>query len=130
MSAETGAVGVTAIIEMVVQAIELVAVSILAAGVVYAFVVAVFRLSRGTAWPVVYRSTRVGLGRALLLGLEVLIAADIIATVALELSLANAAALGVIVIIRTFLSWAIELETDGRWPWQAAQHEGTGTAED
>jgi uncharacterized membrane protein len=56
----------------------------------------------------------------LLLGLEVLIAADIIATVALELSLTNAASLGLIVLIRTFLSWAIEVETDGRWPWQGA----------
>lgn len=124
MSAVTAAVNVTAIIEVVVQIIELVAVSILAAGVAYALVGAVYRLARGAAWPAVYRSTRVGLGRALLLGLEVLIAADIIATVALELTLSNVAALGLIVVIRTFLSWAIELETDGHWPWQTARPHG------
>lgn len=111
-----------------VQIIELVAVSILAAGVAYALVGAVYRLARGAAWPVVYRSTRVGLGRALLLGLEVLIAADIIATVALELSLSNVAALALIVVIRTFLSWAIELETDGHWPWQTARSHGPDEA--
>lgn len=120
---------VMTVIEMIVQIIELIAVGILAVGVAYTLGVAVYRLSTDTAWPVVYRSTRQGLGRALLLGLEVLIAADIIATVALELSLANAAALGLIVVIRTFLSWAIELETEGRWPWQAASPEETGTVD-
>lgn len=111
------------IIEMIVRIIEMVAIAILALGVAYALGRGIHRLFRGTSWPAVYRSTREGLGRALLLGLEILIAADIIATVVLELSLSNAAALGLIVVIRTFLSWAIELETEGRWPWQAAQHD-------
>lgn len=65
-----------------------------------------------------YRSMRRGIGKALLLGLEVLVAGDIIRTVALEPTLRAALTLGIIVIIRTFLSWSIELETDGRWPWQ------------
>jgi uncharacterized membrane protein len=110
----------TTIVEAVVTVIELVAIVILAGGVAYVLGAAILQLLRRTDYPVVYRATRKSLGRVLLLGLEVLIAADIIATVALELTLANAAALGLIVIIRTFLSWAIEVETDGRWPWQAA----------
>jgi uncharacterized membrane protein len=113
----------TTIVEMIVLAIEFIAVGILAIGVAVMLGLAVFRLVGRTAWPEVYRSTREGLGRVLLLGLEVLIAADIIATVALELTLTNAASLGLIVLIRTFLSWAIEVETDGHWPWQAARQE-------
>jgi uncharacterized membrane protein len=56
--------------------------------------------------------------RALLLGLEILVAADIIRTVALEPTLANVAILGLLVLIRTFLSWTLVVETEERWPWQ------------
>ena len=58
------------------------------------------------------------MARALLLGLEILVAADIIRTVALEPTLNAIAALGLLVVIRTFLSWAIVVEQEGRWPWQ------------
>jgi uncharacterized membrane protein len=58
------------------------------------------------------------LGRALLIGLEILVAADVVRTVALEPTLVNVATLGLLVIIRTFLSWSIVLEVEGRWPWQ------------
>ena len=108
------------LIELAVIAIELVAVAILALGVVFSLGRAVLRRVQGRSWEAVFVETRLGLGRALLLGLEVLIAADIILTVALELTLPNVAALGVLVLIRTFLSWAIEVETEGHWPWQAA----------
>ncbi len=56
----------------------------------------------------------------LLLGLDLLIAADVIRTVTLEPTLENVAALGLLVIVRTFLSWSLVLETEGRWPWQQA----------
>jgi uncharacterized membrane protein len=65
-----------------------------------------------------YRELKVQLGRALLLGLEILVAADIIRTVALEATLESVAVLGLLVLIRTFLSWALEVEIEGRWPWQ------------
>ena len=65
-----------------------------------------------------YHATRSGLGRVLLLGLEVLVAGDIINTVAVEPTPVGIAVLAGIVAIRTFLSWAIQLETEGRWPWQ------------
>jgi uncharacterized membrane protein len=65
-----------------------------------------------------YRRYRHELGRAILLGLEVLIAADIVRTVAFEPSMQNLQGLAFIVAIRTFLSWSLALELEGRWPWQ------------
>jgi len=65
-----------------------------------------------------YEQYRSRLGRALLLGLELLVAADVVRTVALEPTLPNILALGLLVLIRTFLSWSIVLEVEGRWPWQ------------
>jgi uncharacterized membrane protein len=65
-----------------------------------------------------YAGFRAALGRAMLLGLEILIAADVVRTAALDPSLQNIAALGVLVIVRTFLSWSIVVEIEGRWPWQ------------
>ena len=58
------------------------------------------------------------LGRSILTGLELLVAADIIRTVAVEPTLQSVLVLGLIVIIRTFLSFSLEVEIDGRWPWQ------------
>jgi uncharacterized membrane protein len=65
-----------------------------------------------------YRQLRMRLGKTLLLGLEILVAADIVRTVALEATLQSILALGLLVLIRTFLSWALEVEIEGRWPWQ------------
>jgi len=68
-----------------------------------------------------YDHYRRRLGRAILIGLELLVAADIIRTVAAPLELRNVAALGLVVLIRTVLSLSIEVEITGRWPWRAAQ---------
>jgi uncharacterized membrane protein len=65
-----------------------------------------------------YAGYRSALGRAMLLGLEILIAADVVRTAALDPSLKNIVALGALVLVRTFLSWSIILEIEGRWPWQ------------
>jgi uncharacterized membrane protein len=65
-----------------------------------------------------YRQLRLRLGRILLLGLEILVAADIVRTVALEATLESVLVLALLVLIRTFLSWALEVEIEGRWPWQ------------
>ena len=65
-----------------------------------------------------YNDYRHKVGRALILGLEILVAADIIRTVVLEPTLANVLVLGLLVLIRTFLSWALVLEIEERWPWQ------------
>jgi len=61
---------------------------------------------------------RAQVGRTLLIGLEILVAADIIQTVALDPTLEHIATLGLLVLVRTFLSWSIILELEGRWPWQ------------
>lgn len=70
-----------------------------------------------------YRELKVHLGKALLLGLEILVAADVIRTVALEATLSSVAVLGLLVLIRTFLSWALVVEIEGRWPWQPKRGE-------
>ena len=59
------------------------------------------------------------LGRALVLSLELLVAADVIRTVALEFTLSNLAVLALLVVVRTLLSWSLTVEMEGRWPWQA-----------
>ena len=65
-----------------------------------------------------YRTYRQELGRAILLGLEFLVAGDIIRTVGVSPTLENVFVLALIVVIRTFLSMALQLEVEGRWPWQ------------
>lgn len=66
----------------------------------------------------VYRLYRQLLGRSILLGLELLVAADIIRTVAVTPTFESVGVLAIIVLIRTFLSFSLELEITGRWPWQ------------
>ena len=67
-----------------------------------------------------YQRYRQDLGRAILLGLEVLVAADIVRTVAFTPTMDSLIVLAMIVAIRTFLSWSLALELEGRWPWQRA----------
>ena len=68
-----------------------------------------------------YRSFRLMLGRAILVGLELLVAGDIIRTVAQDPTLSGLVVLAGVVVIRTFLSFSMELEINGRWPWQNPQ---------
>jgi uncharacterized membrane protein len=74
---------------------------------------------RAAGGGVVYRSFRNRLGRAIILGLELLVAADILRTISAEPTLRQVVVLGLIVLIRTFLSFSLEIELEGRWPWQA-----------
>jgi len=80
-----------------------------------------FLLGLKTDFNIAYRSYRQGLGRAILLGLEFLIAGDIIRTVVVAPTLENVLILALIVIIRTFLSMALQLEVEGRWPWKRSE---------
>lgn len=79
----------------------------------------------GGSWSEAYHRFRTRLARAILLGLEFLVAADIIGTVAVEPTLDNLAVLGLIVLIRTFLSFSLEIEIEGRLPWRKATSPGT-----
>ena len=104
------------IIQTVGEVIDVVGVLAIVIGVVYAILDAALRGLRRKS-PIYTRFRRV-LGRAILLGLELLVAADIIKTVAVTPTLDSVVVLAIIVLIRTFLSWSLELEISGRWPWQ------------
>ncbi|MEZ4506621.1 MAG: DUF1622 domain-containing protein [Thermomicrobiales bacterium] len=110
-------------VEYLALVIEVLAVCVIAVGVLYA--VGSFLIARhGTPQLKHYdREFRARLGNSLLIGLEILVAADIIRTVALEPTLENVAILGILVLVRTFLSWSLVVEIEGRWPWQAAAAE-------
>lgn len=73
-----------------------------------------------------YMGYRVVVGKSLLIGLELLVAADIIRTVALEATLPNLASLALLVLIRTALGWSLSVEIEGHWPWQRAALAGGG----
>jgi uncharacterized membrane protein len=103
------------------RVVELAGVVVLLLGALLAGGAFARRLSRRVVFQDAYHGLRADLGRAILLGLELLVIADIIGTVAIEPTLQNLGVLAVIVAIRTFLSFALELEVSGRWPWQRAQ---------
>ena len=96
--------------------LDLVGVLVVAVGSLLSL--ARFLLHRGVQFSESYRVLREDVGRAILLGLEFLIAGDIIRSVVVDPTLANILTLGLIVLIRTFLSMTLQLEVEGRWPWQ------------
>ena len=104
------------IIEGIGKTIDAIGVAVIAVGAIAALVMtyAKGRRAEGGA----YEFFRRRLGRAILLGLEFLVAADIIRTVAVTPSAESVAVLGGIVLIRTFLSFSLQLEVTGAWPWQ------------
>jgi uncharacterized membrane protein len=106
-------------IELVGKAVDAAGVFVIVAGVVVATVFFLINTQRRENPNDTFRRYRQGLGRALLLGLEVLVAADIIRTVAITPTFQSVGILALIVVIRTFLSWSLEVELEGRWPWQA-----------
>ncbi len=110
-------------IELAALAIELIAVAIITGAIVYAISHYLFQSILRPDEGGQYQQLKVRLGKALLLGLEILVAADIIRTVALEATLESVAVLGLLVLIRTFLSWALVVEIEGRWPWQAKRED-------
>jgi uncharacterized membrane protein len=106
-------------VEYAATGIELLAVAIIVTAILVATVVYLYRLLSRRADETTYARYRHGVARALVLALEILVAADIIRTVALEPSVTNVAILGLLVLIRTFLSWSLVVEIEERWPWQA-----------
>src|SRR3954454_2849253 len=103
-------------IEKVGKIIDSVGVAIIVGGAILAAVIAARGLAARQAE--VYADFRKFLGRSILLGLELLVAADIIRTVAVTPTVKSVSVLAGIVLIRTFLSFSIELETTGHWPWE------------
>jgi uncharacterized membrane protein len=104
-------------IEWLARALELAGVAIILAGAVLASLWFV-RQGRSSNWRDAYESYRANLGRAILLGLELLVGADIIGTITAPLTFQSVGLLGLVVLIRTFLSFSLETEIEGCWPWQ------------
>lgn len=105
------------VMETLATALELFGVAVIISGVLFATFVFIRDL-RGETRKSAYDSYRANLGRGILLGLELLVGADIIATVTAPLTFHSVGLLGLIVIIRTFLSFSLETEIEGVWPWR------------
>lgn len=117
----------TTAMEHVAQAFEWLGVVVLATGSVCSFAVAGVALGRHRSARGTYALTRQLLGGTLLLGLEILVAADLVRTVAIAPTLDNVLTLGLIVLIRTFLSFSLETEISGVPPWRRGLTSGAGT---
>ena len=112
-------------IELIVSAFELAGVAVLVVGVIIAFVRFGYFLIRFRDTSAAYRHLRLYLGRSIVVGLEILIAADIIRSVVIDPTFMSVGVLGLLVLVRTFLSWALEVEINGEWPWQHTRlHKG------
>jgi len=112
-------------VELIVSAFELAGVAVLVAGAVVAFVRFLYFLIRFRDASAAYRHLRLYLGRSIVVGLEILIAADIIRSVVIDPTFTSVGVLGLLVLVRTFLSWALEVEINGEWPWQRTRlHKG------
>jgi uncharacterized membrane protein len=108
------------LVPWVTGALELAGIAATLLGAVAATITAARQvLARGAMTMQVYESYRRRLSQGILLGLEFLVAADIIGTVAIEPTFRSVGVLGLIVVIRTFLSFTLEVEIAGRWPWYA-----------
>lgn len=107
----------------VTRIVELTGIAIIALGAFATLLIFLYRLMVSQDHDTAVADFRSSLGRTILLGLEFLVAADIINTVAVEPSLRSVAVLAGIVVIRTFLSFSLETEIEGRWPWQRGSRE-------
>jgi uncharacterized membrane protein len=104
------------VVESIGRGIDAAGVAVIVGGIALAALMSIGRMVRRQ--PHVYRRFRQEVGRAILLGLELLVAADIIRTVAISPTLESVAVLSVIVLVRTLLSFSLEVELTGVWPWQ------------
>ena len=100
---------------------EIAGISVIVLGSLFATLVFLRRVFDAPRFEAAYHRYRSHLGRAILLGLELMVAADIINTVAVEPTFRSLGVLGLIVVIRTFLSFSLEVEINGHWPWQESR---------
>ena len=107
--------------ELIGSGFELAGIIVLVFGSILAFGRYVVTLIRFRDGPAAYRGLRLYLGRSIVLGLELLVAADIIHSVAIDPTFVSVGVLGLIVLVRTFLSWSLEVEINGEWPWQRSR---------
>lgn len=107
-------------VDQIAKALELAGVAIIVGGILLATLSFVRDGTRSGDWQSAYPNYRSNIGRGILLGLELLVGADIIATITAPLTIMSVGLLGGIVLIRTFLSFSLETEIEGCWPWQRA----------
>jgi uncharacterized membrane protein len=124
---ESSAETFNGLMDHVAQGFEALGAAILVVGVIWSFVLAAVATRRSGWSAKAYLVLRQAFGGTLLLGLEVLVAADLIRTVAVAPTLHNVYVLGLIVVIRTFLSFSLETEIEGVAPWRRALMGGAGT---
>jgi uncharacterized membrane protein len=117
----------TGLMDHVAQGFEALGAAILVVGVIWSFILAVVAARRSGWSAQAYLVLRQAFGGTLLLGLEILVAADLVRTVAVAPTLDNVLVLGLIVVIRTFLSFSLETEIEGVAPWRRAMTGGAGT---
>lgn len=117
----------TEVMDHVAQAFEALGALVLAAGTLWSFVVAALTRRRSGNMRQAYALLRQALGGTLLLGLEILVAADLVRTIAVAPTLSNVLILGLIVLIRTFLSFSLETEISGVPPWRRGMASGADT---
>src|SRR6266487_1062334 len=106
------------LVELAGTGFEVAGVGILVIGAAIALGMYIIALVQRKDGSRAYRELRRDLGKAILVGLEFLVAADIIRSVAVDPTFISIGVLGLIVVIRTFLSWSLEVEINGAWPWQ------------
>lgn len=109
---------IRAVVELVVLILEIAGIGVIVVGMAVASAAYGYRLLKHGVELSRYERYREHLGQVILLGLEFLVAADIVGTVAVAPTFRNVGALAMIIIIRTFLSFTLEVETTGYWPWQ------------
>ena len=120
VGAGKGFEGFDQLIKWVAVGIEVIAIGIIVVGAITTTIIFLVRIIREGALDDCYRRFRSDFGKAILLGLEFLIASDIVGTVAVGPTYTDLGILALLVVIRTFLSFSLELEITGRWPWQPA----------
>ena len=106
--------------DVVVKAFEVVGVAVLAVGSAIALLSGAVLVAQGQG-AVAYKTVRRNVGRSILLGLEILIIADIVLTVTIDPTIESAVILGIIVLVRTFLSFSLEIELEGTLPWRRTE---------
>jgi uncharacterized membrane protein len=112
-----------AFVDQIAKALELVGVAIVVGGILLSSIVFVRDGARAGDWRSAYDDYRSNIGRGILLGLELLVGADIISTITAPLTVESVGLLAGIVLIRTFLSFSLETEIEGCWPWRRAAKE-------
>ncbi|MBM4273591.1 MAG: DUF1622 domain-containing protein [Deltaproteobacteria bacterium] len=112
------------VLKLIGVGIECIGIAIIVAGAVITTALFIRGLLQERALGECYHQYRSTFGKAVLLGLEFLVASDIVSTVAVGLTFQDLGMLGLLVLIRTFLSFALEVEINGHWPWKSSEMAG------